>query len=103
MQTKDIEDRPILEFLRWINKPHDPKHCNAEYEWTPDSCKRGVWGNWYFGGSHCVQRVMPLDLPEKLVLSKMRNLIKRELVDGCGCGCRGDYVLTDKGKAFLND
>ncbi len=102
MQTKDIQDRPILEFLRWINAPHNPDTCNAEYEWTPSSCKRGTWGNWYFGGSHCVQRAMPVGLPEKLVLSKMRRLIKRGLVDGCPCGCRGDYEITQKGLEFLN-
>lgn len=102
MQTKDIPDRPILEFLRWINKPHNPDNCNREYDWTEDSCKRGIWGNWYFGGSHCVQRVMPTDLPEKLVLSKMRSLIKRKLVSGCPCGCRGDYEITEKGIELLN-
>lgn len=30
----------------------------------------------------------------RLVLAKMRGLIKRKVVDGCGCGCRGDFNLT---------
>lgn len=102
IKTADVPTRSILEFLRWINKPHNPKYCDAQYEWTHDACKRGIWGNWYLGGPHCVQRVMPKDLPEKLVLSKMRNLIKRGLVDGCPCGCRGDYEITDKGKNYLD-
>lgn len=33
------------------------------------------------------------DLPEKVVLAKVRQLIKRRLVNGCGCGCRGDLEL----------
>ncbi len=43
-------------------------------------------------------------LPRKLQLSVMARLIRRGLVDGCACGCRGDFVLTTKGKeAFLAD
>ena len=33
--------------------------------------------------------------------AKMRALIRRGLVEGCECGCRGDFVLTDKGRALL--
>ena len=35
------------------------------------------------------------DIPDQLVLAKMRQLIKRGLVDGCGCGCRGEFRLPD--------
>lgn len=31
--------------------------------------------------------------PPKVLLAKMRALKKRGLVDGCGCGCRGDWEL----------
>lgn len=31
-------------------------------------------------------------MPAKLVLSKARNLIRKKLLDGCGCGCRGDFA-----------
>ena len=40
-------------------------------------------------------------IPEKLVLSKARSLIKRELMEGCDCGCRGDFEITDAGRALL--
>ena len=33
--------------------------------------------------------------PEKVVLAKARKLIKRGLIRGCGCGCRGDFRLPD--------
>ena len=39
--------------------------------------------------------------PPKVVLSKCAALLKRGLLDGCDCGCRGDWILTDKGKEFL--
>ena len=37
------------------------------------------------------------DLPAKVVYAKFYQLKKRGLVDGCECGCRGDYCLTFKG------
>ena len=32
----------------------------------------------------------------------MKQLIKRELVDGCDCGCRGDFEITAKGEEWLS-
>lgn len=40
-------------------------------------------------------------VPWKVSLQKARRLMKRGLLDGCSCGCRGDYELTDAGKARL--
>lgn len=31
----------------------------------------------------------------------MNQLIYKGIIDGCPCGCRGDYELTDKGRALL--
>lgn len=81
MQCKDIPDEPILRFL--AQRP-------------------GVWHNWYFGDEKDVTQVMPVGTPEKLVLGKMRMLMRRDLVDGCACGCRGDFEITQKGLDFLS-
>lgn len=80
MQCKHIPDAPVLRFLDSLN---------------------GEWGNWYFGNERDVHAAMPSGTPEKLVLGKMRVLMARGLVDGCGCGCRGDFILTDKGRQAL--
>lgn len=80
MQCKDIPERPILELLL-KSGPH--------------------WCNWYFGDEYDVRNAMPPGIPEKLILAKMKNLIRRGLVGGCDCGCRGDFVITPKGKAYL--
>lgn len=29
--------------------------------------------------------------PEKVLLAKLRGMLKRGVIDGCGCGCRGDW------------
>ena len=81
MQCKDIKDLPIIEFLYGL---------------------AGTWANW-FGDEYnnSVTHAMPKGISDKLVLAKMRMLIRRGLVDGCTCGCRGDFVLTDKGYEFL--
>lgn len=85
MQCKDIPNKPILEFLDKMD---------------------GVWTNWFEEAdwnTNSIRQAFPKDTIGKLVLAKMRQLIKRHLVDGCGCGCRGDFVITDKGKQWLID
>jgi len=37
----------------------------------------------------------------KTLIAKMKNLIRRGLVDGCDCGCRGDFEITRKGVAYI--
>lgn len=89
MQCKDIPDLPILEFLVSLK---DPKWCDG-YRWA----------TWFNGYDNSVQNGMPENVPEKLALAKMKQLIKRGLVDGCGCGCRGDFILLKKGFDFIGD
>lgn len=36
------------------------------------------------------------DVPWKVVLAKARTLIKQGRMDGCPCGCRGDFDLRGK-------
>lgn len=82
MKTSDIPERPILEFLA----------LNPD-EWH-------THGKGYFMPT--VQDAMPKDTPVKLQLSKMRSLLRRGLVSGCGCGCRGDWEITQLGFAELD-
>ena len=81
MKCKDIPDRPILEFL---------------------ASQQGKWCNWYSRDVDSVRQVMPADIPGKLVLAKMRMMIRRGVVKGCDCGCRGDFEITEKGLIELD-
>lgn len=84
MQAKDVPDVPVLRFLRDLD---------------------GKWASWFAQGDTLMPTVataMPIETPEKVRLAKMRQLIKRGLVDGCDCGCRGDFVITTAGRAFLD-
>ncbi len=35
------------------------------------------------------------EVPYKVLLAKARILIRKKKLNGCGCGCRGDFVLPD--------
>jgi hypothetical protein len=80
MQCKDIPDAPVLAFLADLGAP-------------------ASWFGNEFDSS--VTHAMPAGTPEKLALAKMGMLMRRGLVDGCTCGCRGDFELTDKGRAVV--
>lgn len=85
MQCKDIPDLPVLIFLASLNDR---------------------WGTWFdfendIPPDNSVVRAMPDGTPQKLARAKMAMLIRRGLVDGCSCGCRGDYMLTNKAKQIL--
>lgn len=82
MQAKDIPEIPVLRFL----------------------AEKGGWCNW-FGADYenSVTHAMPTGTPAKVALAKMRAMIKKGLVTGCACGCRGDFEITDKGREMLSD
>ena len=84
MQCKDIPDQPILELLN-----QNP----------------GEWHGWtkYNEAMPSVLPAFPDGCPEKLLLAKMAMLIRRGVVDGCACGCRGDFVITEKGREELEN
>ena len=81
MKCKDIPDRPILEFL---------------------AQRQGIQNTWFLGYEGDVRIAMPKDTPDKLILGKMRILIRSGLVDGCACGCRGDFEITEKGQFWFS-
>lgn len=83
MQCKDIPDAPILALIDQFRG------------------QGSGWCNWYFGDERDVTNAMPEGTPEKLRLAKMRQMIRRGVVDGCPCGCRGDFTITEKGRAEL--
>jgi len=84
MQCKDIDRMPILRLL--AERP----------------------GQWHTYGASDVALAMPtvvqafpLGCPDKLVPAEMGSLIRRKWVDGCACGCRGDFVITPAGLAEI--
>lgn len=81
LQCKHIPDVPILQFLA------------KQTRWSKH-------GNGY--SMPTVQDAMPEWACVRLQVAKMVMLKRRGLVDGCGCGCRGDWRITNKGIEYLN-
>lgn len=82
MQCKDIPDMPILKHLA-----KHPSH----------------WHTLHPGYRGSIDKAMPPNTPANLVRAKMKTLISRGLVDGCACGCRGDFEISDKGLKYIVD
>lgn len=84
-QCKDVPDEPILRFL-----------YARKYMKIITSCV------WFDGYENSIGQAMPPNTPTKIKIAKMAKLISRGLINGCGCGCRGDYTITQKGIEYLN-
>jgi hypothetical protein len=67
MQAKDVPEAPIVAMLR----PFEDYVPVSRYE---------------------IRDTLP-DVPEKVLLAKLRSMVKRKVIDGCACGCRGDFTL----------
>lgn len=87
LQAKDIPDELLLNILY----PH-----------------QGYWAFWcddneLLLGPHAdrtIDRTLCI-YPKKLIQAKWSSLLRRGLIGGCDCGCRGDFEITDKGLALL--
>lgn len=47
--------------------------------------------HWDVGGGLRVFDPAHPDAPEKVLTAKLRSMVRRGLIRGCGCGCRGDW------------
>lgn len=36
-------------------------------------------------------------VPPKVVRAKLRSMVRRKVIEGCTCGCRGDFVALEYG------
>lgn len=84
MQANDIPEVAVLQFLESLN--------GSPATWFDNEGE-------LFANS--VQHGMPAGVPPKIALAKMAAMIRKELVDGCACGCRGDFIIADKGRVAL--
>lgn len=75
-----IPNRPVIEFLSALDR----------------------WGTWFSGFENSVLLSMPDGTTEIRARAMMKVLDRIGLVNGCHCGCRGDYEITEEGLAWLN-
>lgn len=78
MKAADIDDAEFLTFVEETGRDHPAR-------WVQ------VWD---------FEQLRP-QWPWKVARAKARRLIRRGLLNGCTCGCRGDFVLTEAGRDWL--
>lgn len=86
MQAKDVGDRAVLEAVRKLSMVE--KSYGSPPFWVM------AWD---------LRKDLGLEGTGRLMEAKCEALIRRGLLDGCTCGCRGDYELTTAGTGFLAD
>ncbi len=69
MQAKDITDETLMAAVRAV------RGINRVPEWS------SLWD---------IQRQLS-GVHTKIVLAKLKSAVKRGLLKGCTCGCRGDF------------
>lgn len=47
-----------------------------------------------------LEAILPSWSP-KVLRAKLAKMIRRKLLRGCSCGCRGDYEVTELGHIYL--
>ena len=85
MQAKDIRDIDLLTTIQRLS-------FRVDYPWHEENKPHWVM-RW------TLEEEFP-DIPPKVVVAKVAKLIKRGLMDGCTCGCRGDFELTEAGRTL---
>lgn len=103
MQRKDVDDRVILAGIAVACALNDRVRPLGN-GWPWESCSR--WDlDFVLSGVPERVGVGPYDgyepwLPHKLLMAKLDHMERRGLIDGCTCGCRGDFTILDKGRAL---
>ena len=75
VQAKDISDDDFIRAVQVVS-------VRTAASWN----QRTAWANRFDVAEE-------LGFPEKVVLAKARKIIKQGRMDGCSCGCRGDFDL----------
>lgn len=73
-----------------MNKTLQAKHVPDELFLSVVDNVRREHGRWTFVGD--IEDA--LGLPAKIVRAKAAALIRRKIITGCVCGCRGDFERT---------
>lgn len=74
VQAKDISDDVMLDALAKTRGMHGVSRWST------------LWD---------VQQALS-QYPPRVVLAKLRSMTRRKIIDGCCCGCRGDFELIEK-------
>lgn len=98
IQAKHIDEALLLAIIRQLaaaKRAADPKFWAA---------MRGEpWvSRWDIERALAATERYP-NVPEKVLLAKLRAMVKRKILDGCTCGCRGDFEILPQPDATTTE
>lgn len=89
IQAKHVPEAPILRALAnsegWMTHWYGTSEAMSDPAWSLPAAEPELRA-----------------FPERVLLAKLAAMKRRDLIDGCECGCRGDWVILDKGRETLN-
>ncbi len=68
------------------------KNISDELALSAIRAKRGMYGVSEWATLWDIQQYLD-QYPPKVVKAKLKSLVKRRVIDGCACGCRGDFNI----------
>lgn len=98
MKCSEVPIMPVLEFIDscqrgekfWYPTNNQTQHFGEKVAHN-DACS-------FHGYENSLYHAIPKGVHP---LGVAKILIREGLIDGCTCGCRGDFVLTERGKNVL--
>lgn len=96
VQAKHVPEDAILLRMVWFQRKHRRAWMShwPVREWMTDEETR----DWTLASAPEL-----VDVPEKVLLAKLRAMKRKKLIDGCGCGCRGDWEPLEAGWKRLEE
>lgn len=92
MQAKDLDEAPLLALL--ASRPGVWHH---HFRTRPEGAEKRATGAWpgLSDNDRSIRTAWPDGdvIPEKVILAKVQKLIRRGKIQGCWCGCRGDFYI----------
>lgn len=105
--AKDISDEAFLDAIRTVHRVR--WESKGVTDATPLGTDNSHWigasiwdvgavlgGHPAYVGQAEATRDELTGVPEKVVRAKAKRLIQRGLIDGCVCGCRGDFQISGR-------
>lgn len=90
--AKDITDEAFLDAIREVRRRR-PRSMVSRWDVATVLAGHPALLD---DDTHQAQQVITQDwpgVPPKVVLAKAKKLIERKVIEGCGCGCRGDFEI----------
>lgn len=92
-KASDLPDLLLLELVRACNEGR----CSGDESWGWHGGRPGYNASGAeIGEPHWANRfdlARATGAPAKVIQAKCSKLIKRGVLDGCACGCRGDFTI----------